>query len=213
MYILLRNRCTLCSEIIVHFAPKYSTMENEVLTAVLTELLEETKEFKREQMLYTKAIEVFGENMSVFEKKMQALEIKVAPVEIRPIVEKLSEHHVKIERIVAAQPKEVLHENRFLFYSEDFWRTHGKRVVNNFITGFFLIVAFVIALLFLEYYIEKDSENMRYKDAWQYLYVNQDDKNQRYLNTIIFEFNNDSIRDIRNEFTIKKFIEYREKEN
>jgi hypothetical protein len=176
-------------------------MEPEVIQTVLNELIEETKEVKKEQALLTKAIESFGENIKEFEEKLQSLEVKTAPIDIKPLVSFMAEKTNEIKNIIASQPKNVIHENRYFFYPEKFWKEHGKQFVNNIITCIFVSFILIALGLIFQYYLRESSEEKKYKEAWQYLYTGQSDKTKNYMDNIIYKHNNDSIRKAHNEIT------------
>ena len=88
-------------------------MNEEVLKAILSEILEEQKMLNINNGLLTKAIEDFSEKLSEFENKLSNNLVSTRE-ETKLVITNLQ----KLKIIIEAQPKQVIHEKRILFFPE-----------------------------------------------------------------------------------------------
>ena len=93
-------------------------MNEEVLKAVLAEILDEQKMLNINNGLITKAVEDFSEKLSDFENKLSNTK-ESAGGDLQNINTNLQ----RLKIIIEAQPKQVIHEKRILLFPETYSRS------------------------------------------------------------------------------------------
>jgi hypothetical protein len=93
-------------------------MEKEVIETVLIELLEESKRINLLVEEQNKEIKELKSSLGDFGKKLTEIKISAPSPDTRPLTMIVTEGINSIQKIVAAQPKQVLHEKRILFFPE-----------------------------------------------------------------------------------------------
>jgi len=169
-------------------------MNEEVLHNVLNEVLEEQKNLTKEIQFLTTAIEVNYEETKEFQSFVKGITVEVP---IKPVTDIVNQGIKYIKDVVEKQPKEVLHEKRILFYPEGNGENFLKLICTRLIWTFCIIGTVWIIIKAGGPYYNENSENARYKQAFQWVYMNISNKGQDYLLNAFQEMNNDSIREIR----------------
>ena len=93
-------------------------MEKEILETVLLELVEETKKINVLIEEQNKEIQGLKTAFSDFNRKLTEIKVYAPPLDTVPLTKIVTEGINSIQKIVAAQPKDVLHEKRILFFPE-----------------------------------------------------------------------------------------------
>ncbi len=93
-------------------------MEKEILETVLIELLEESKRINLLVEEQNKEIQELKSTISVFNRKLTDINVLAPDPDTRPLTKIVAEGISSIQKIVTAQPKEVVHEKRILFFPE-----------------------------------------------------------------------------------------------
>jgi hypothetical protein len=93
-------------------------MEKEILEIVLSELLEETKKTNVLIEEQNKEIQELKTAFSDFNRKLTEIKVSAPPLDTVPLTKIVTDGINSIQKIVAAQPKDVLHEKRILFFPE-----------------------------------------------------------------------------------------------
>ena len=155
-------------------------MNEEVLKAVLAEILEEQKMLNTNNGLLTKAVEDFFEKLPDFENKLSNITGRA-----RADLQVINTNLQRLKTIIEAQPKQVIHEKRILFfpdtYKHEFYKIVFGKVVK--LIAIFLITLFAFFLL-KDVLIEQD--NAKYRAAWEWLYQHQGNKGKAMMDRAIF---------------------------
>jgi hypothetical protein len=93
-------------------------MKDEILHEVLSELLEEIKKTNTNQGLTITALEKLNESVLNYEYKLSQLKITIRPPDLTGINDLVSEKMTEINSTIQKQPKEVIHQQRVLFFPE-----------------------------------------------------------------------------------------------
>ena len=93
-------------------------MEKEILETVLLELLEETKKVNVLIEEQNKEIRELKTAFSDFNRKLTEIKFSAPSLDTLPLTKIVADGINSIQKIVAAQPKEVVHEKRVLFFPE-----------------------------------------------------------------------------------------------
>ncbi len=159
-------------------------MNEEVLKAVLTEIMEEQKMLNINNGLITKAVEDFFEKLSDFENKLSGLQVSTgADLQI------INTNLQKLKTIIEAQPKQIIHQKRILFFPETYQHEFYKIVIGKLVKFVAIILVILFAFFFLkDLFIQQD--NGKYKTAWEWLYQHQSNKGRAVMDSVLFYFNN-----------------------
>lgn len=154
-------------------------MNEEVLNAVLSEILEEQKMFNINNGLLTKAIEDFSEKLSDFENKLSNTKGSTG-ADLQMINTNLQ----ILKTIIKAQPKQVIHEKRILLFPETYKQEFYKIVLGKVVK----LVAIIIVTLFAFFFLRDlliQHDNAKYKAAWEWLYQYQGNKGKAVMDSAI----------------------------
>jgi hypothetical protein len=174
-------------------------MNENVIAKVLTELSDEIKEIRTEQILNSKAVEMYTEAINHFEEYVKQINVTCPPPDITQLVQLINTRYSAIEKVIAAQPKEVLHEKRILLYPEGDKQNFWKFIADRFLRYSLIILGIYATILVGLYYWKANSENERYKYAYFWIYKQQNDTKKQFLYNTIRDFENDSIFKLRKE--------------
>ena len=155
-------------------------MNEEVLKAVLSEILEEQKMLNINNGLITKAVEDFSEKLSDFENKLSnKKESTGADLQI------INTNLQRLKIIIEDQPKQIIHEKRILLfpetYKQEFYRIVFGKVVK--------LVAIIFVTLFAFFFLKDlliQHDNTKYKEAWEWIYQRQSNKGKAVMDSVIF---------------------------
>ena len=155
-------------------------MNEEVLKAVLTEIMEEQKMLNTNNGLITKAVEDFFEKLSDFENKLSGLQLSEGAA-----LQVINTNLQGLKSMIEAQPKQIVHEKRILFfpdtYKHEFYKIVFGKVVK--LVAIFLIILFSFFFL-KDLLIQQD--NAKYKAAWEWLYQHQSNKGRAMMDSVFF---------------------------
>ena len=155
-------------------------MNEEVLKAVLSEILEEQKMLNINNGLLTKAVEDFSEKLSDFENKFSnSKESTGADLQI------INRNLQKLTTIIEDQPKHVIYEKRILLFPEIYKQEFYRIVFDNVVKLLAVIIITLFAFFFLkDLLIQKDVR--KYKPAWEWLYQHQNANRKSMMDSVIF---------------------------
>ena len=145
-------------------------MNEEILKAVLSEILEEQKMLNINNGLITRAVEDFSEKLSDFENKLfNTKESTGADLQI------INRNLQRLKIIIEDQPKQIIHEKRILLFPETYKQEFYKIILGRVIKLVAIIVVTLFAFFLLrDLLIQQDTA--KYKAAWEWLYQHQSDK-------------------------------------
>jgi predicted PurR-regulated permease PerM len=153
-------------------------MNEEVLKAVLSEILEEQKMLNTNNGLITKAVEDFSEKLSDFENKLSNTK-ESAGADLQIINTSLQ----RLKIILEAQPKQIIHEKRILLFPETYKQEFYKIVIGGLVKFVAIILIGLFSFFFLKgLLIQQD--NAKYRAAWEWLYQNQGNKGRAMMDSV-----------------------------
>jgi len=155
-------------------------MNEEVLKAVLTEIMEEQKMLNINNGLITKAVEDFFEKLTDFENVLSNIkESSGADLQI------INTNLQKLRTIIEAHPKQVIHEKRILLFPETYKQEFYKIVFGAVIKFVAIILITLFSFFFLkDLFIQQD--NGKYKTVWEWLYQHQGNKGKKVMDSAMF---------------------------
>jgi len=155
-------------------------MNEEVLKAVLSEILEEQKMLSINNGLITKAVEDFFEKLSDFENKLSDISVST-----EANLQLVNTNLQRLKIIIEAQPKQVIHEKRILLFPETYKHEFYKIMLGRVIK----LIAIILITLFA-FFILKDlliqQDTREYKPAWEWLYQHQNNKGRAVMDSVMF---------------------------
>jgi len=155
-------------------------MNEEILKAVLTEILEEQKMFNINNGLLTKAIEDFSEKLSDFDNKLSDNHVSTRE-ETKLVITNLQ----RLKTVIEAQPKQMIHEKRILLFPETYKQEFYKIIFGKVVKLFAIVTVTLFAFFFLkDLLIQHD--NTKYKTAWEWLYQHQSNKGKAVMDSAFF---------------------------
>ena len=154
-------------------------MNEEILKEILTEILEEQKMLNINNSLFTKAIEDFSERLLDFENKLSNTKESVgADLQI------INTNLQRLKIIIEAQPKQVIHEKRILFFPETYKQEFYKIIFSSVVKSFAILIVTLFAFFFLKDLLIQH-ENEKFKTAWVWLYQQQSNKGKALMDSAI----------------------------
>jgi len=153
-------------------------MNEEVLKAVLSELLEEQKMFNTNNGLLTKAIEDFSEKLLDFDNKLSNNLVSTRE-ETKLVITNLQ----RLKTIIEAQPKQVIHEKRILLFPETYKQEFYKIIFGSVVKSFAILIVTLFSFFFLKDLLIQD-DNTKYKTAWELLYQHQSNKGKVLMDSV-----------------------------
>ena len=154
-------------------------MNEEILKAVLTEILEEQKMLNINNGLLTKAIEDFSEKLSDFENKLSNNHVSTQE-ETKLVITNLQ----RLKTIIDAQPKQMIHEKRILLFPETYKQEFYKIIFGSVVKSFAILIVTLFAFFFLKDLLMQH-ENEKFKTAWEWLYQHQSNKGKVLMDSAI----------------------------
>ena len=155
-------------------------MNEEVLKAVLSEILEEQKMLNINNGLITKAVEDFSEKLSDFENKLSNTKGSTgADLQI------INTNLQRLKIIIEDQPKQIIHEKRILLFPETYKQEFYKIILGKVVK----LVAIIFVTLFAFFFLKDlliQHDNAKYKNAWEWLYQHQRNKGKAVMDSVIF---------------------------
>ena len=159
-------------------------MNEEVLKAVLSEILEEQKILNINNGLITKAVEGFFEKLSDFENKLSNTKESIGAGQ-----QVINANLQRLKIIIEDQPKQVIHEKRILLFPETYKQEFYKIVFGKVVK----LIAIILVTLFA-FFLLKDlliqQDNRKYKPAWEWLYQYQSNKGKAVMDSVMFTLTN-----------------------
>lgn len=153
-------------------------MNEVVLKEVLTEVLEEQKQLTVSVGLLTTTIEKYAGRMDVYESKLASFNDSVS---VKQVTRLLSENTTTIQKIIATQPKAVIHEKRILLFPETYRQEFYKIIWGRLLMW---MVILIVSLKMINAAINF-TDNSQYKTAWQLLYKPQKPATKKWLDSLV----------------------------
>jgi predicted PurR-regulated permease PerM len=123
-------------------------MNEEVLKAVLAEILEEQKMLNINNGLITKAVEDFFEKLSDFENKLSNIKGSTgADLQI------INTNLQRLKTIIEAQPKQIIHEKRILLFPDTYKHEFYKIVFGTVVKFVAIVLVALFSFFFLKDFI------------------------------------------------------------
>jgi hypothetical protein len=151
-------------------------MDLKILETAITELAQDQKDTNLELVELAKRVKETGEKVEAFSEILTNHKVTVPATDTGPITRQNSEFFQKVSDILAAQPKNVIHQRRLLLFPADN-ADYYYRIIFGRLFGWavlFLVCTYLYSLS--EHYIEKSTaaSNRRYyyetyQDAWNRL--------------------------------------------
>src|SRR6185437_16062260 len=147
-------------------------MEKEKIEIVLEEMLEDLKAIKEATLEEKQQTWQLQERVAGFEKKLSDIKLIVPGPDTKPMQTIINKSLLKIQQIIAEQPKSVTYEKRFLLFPEHYVRDYYRAIFRIIMwltvvcTGAYF---FSLAKTALENNREvrlKQLESESYKNAW-----------------------------------------------
>lgn len=154
-------------------------MNEEVLKAILSEILEDQKMLNINNCLITKAVEDFSNKLSDFENKFLFNTKESAGADLQRIDTNLQ----TLKNIMEAQPKRMVHEKRILLFPETYKQEFYKIVLGRVIKLIAIIFVTLTAFFFLKKLLIQH-DNTKYKEAWVWLYQRQSNKGKAVMDSV-----------------------------
>ena len=148
-------------------------MELDVLETAMTELANEQKTTSQLVGDLTARLNAVEGKIDSFDEKLKNIQVAAPLMNNRPIISLLAAHTKKVTEILEAQPKNVVHQKRWLLFPE----TNAEfyyRVVFGRIFGWCVLIMLILFAMNLgeEYIHSYDTKVYRryhyevYEDAW-----------------------------------------------
>ena len=153
-------------------------MNEEVLKAVLSEILEEQKMLNINNGLITKAVEAFSEKLSDFENRISDLSVST-----EANMQFINTNLQRFKIIIEAQPKQVIHEKRILLFPDSYKQEFYKIVIGKVVKLVAIILVTLFAFFFLKDLLIQHNSG-KYKDAWEWLYQHQSNKVKAQMDSV-----------------------------
>ncbi|HEY5464665.1 MAG TPA: hypothetical protein VIJ95_15490 [Hanamia sp.] len=153
-------------------------MNEEILKAVLTEILEEQKMFSTNNGLLTKAIEDFSEKLSDFDNKLSNNHVSTEE-EAKLVITNLQ----RLKTIIEAQPTQMIHEKRVLLFPETYKQEFYKIIFGKVVKLLAIVTVTLFAFFFLKDLLIQH-ENEKFKNAWGWLYQHQSNKGKAVMDSV-----------------------------
>ena len=165
-------------------------MEKEKLEIVLEEVLEELKVVKSVVLEQKQQVWQLQERVGDVEKNLNGNKLMASPVDTRPVQSIITVAFAKIERMVADQPKRVVHERRFMLFPE-----HNGKEYYSVIFKLIMWLTVVSMGTYLFALGKQALENRRevqlqqlesnhYQHAWELMYRQETKKGKKKMEAI-----------------------------
>jgi hypothetical protein len=152
-------------------------MEQEILEIVLTQVAEAQKETLQTEQELIKEVREMNALLKGFDKKLEQQRIIVPPADTLFVQAMVADGIKEIRAIVAAQPKTVVHEKRFLLFPKDDYDQYYKIIFGR-ILPWALLFCIVFRLISLGNERLQESAKLReeelksshYQRYYQFMY-------------------------------------------
>jgi hypothetical protein len=148
-------------------------MDSSILETAITEMAKDQKDTNQQIAELAKQVKESGEKVDAFSEKLENHQVIAPAPDTGPITRQFSEFFQKVTDILEAQPKNVVHQRRFLLFPADN-ADYYYRIIFGRLFGWavlFLVCTYLFSLG--QQYIEKSTaaSNRRYyyetyQDAW-----------------------------------------------
>ena len=157
-------------------------MDSAVMEEVLKEILQQQKEMAAESEKEQEGRQQIFVKLEAFDKKLDTLKLPVtndALTVLTPIKKWIDEIRIAVE----AQPKKTAHQKSFQLFpdkSEEYY----KFIFGNLFKGLVILILGIYTLIIINRYI-REREYLHYKQAWQYLYNQQNEEQKQFLEKLM----------------------------
>jgi hypothetical protein len=122
-------------------------LETEILQTVLTELLQEFKEVKQQQVETAKALLEMRNKVAGFEQKLTDVKIVTPSVNVQPLTIAIDNGLDKIKSTIEAQPKSITKQFRIMLFPEYGTMEYYKLVFGRVL--FWMLMFLIATYLYL----------------------------------------------------------------
>jgi hypothetical protein len=151
-------------------------MEIKILETVMNELLKEQKDSNRllEELIgHEKATR---EKVSGFDDRLKQIRIVPPVVDTKPLTNLMAGFFEKVKQIMESQPKNVIHQRRFLLFPEDNTGYYYKIIFGRLIPWGIVLIVGSYCFSIGDHYVDGLKEEAKrryyfeaYQDAWNRL--------------------------------------------
>lgn len=199
-----------------------TTLDEMTLTEVLKEQVKDLKEIKEDNKKLKSKLEekdqIIAENkkqttalIASFEDKYKKI-IVTAPIpDTAPLYQITATAFMEFRLSAMKVLNDAFTKNRVFVLPED-GGTHFKKILGRRF-GIFagVVLVAVFACWFGFRYMYLNSENSRFRSAWYWKYIHEDDNGKQEMSEDLNSFKQPGINKLKND-TIEKFIKYHERE-
>jgi hypothetical protein len=154
-------------------------METEIIQTVLTEVVEELKELKRQYAKLMAVVADLNNKVDEFELKLNNIKVTAPAPNLEPITSAVNKELFRIGEFMQEQPKSITRQYRILLFPEHYAAEYYRIVFGRLL--FWMMVFLIATYLFVlgKQFIDsntavryREAESSQYKKAWNYLYQN-----------------------------------------
>lgn len=165
-------------------------MKDEILNELLNEILienkeirNENKEIRNEQLFLKTAFENFASQEQEALEHLKNFKVNIDLSDLKELLDdKMNVFNTNTKSGIIA----LSNERKEIIYTISNWKTTLILFLKISIIGTFV---YLIVLLFGKYYMPVVKENLKYKNAYEYIYYNNEGS-QDFLQKIILDFDN-----------------------
>lgn len=126
-------------------------MENEVMNAVLNEILAEQKDATGQLEDIEKNLAAIAERLGIMEEKLDSQKIMAATADTASVQSLVAKGLDDIKKVMAGQPREVVHEKHFLFFPEH----NAREYYGTLLRWVLYIIIATYGYLLVKYMVER----------------------------------------------------------
>ena len=162
-------------------------MATDIIEMALASALEELETFKKTEEEQKHLLQNLMEKINEMEKRVKDTRpLPPQPINTAPLEAAFTKAVTRLQQMVEAQPKNVVHERRILLFPEYNAREYYRLVLRRLF--FWIIIVLLSTYLYVLgkqaiqtwYVIHSQQKEMdEYKRAWQQLYLKEEKKEKR----------------------------------
>ncbi len=130
-------------------------MENEVIKTVLTEILDELKSIRKENIIQLQSLQGLQEKLQSLEEMISASKSKQPALNFNDLHTELEKNYERIKTAISILPKNVTHKKQILLFPEYGAREYYCLVVRKIFFWFFLLLCITYLYSLGKFAIEK----------------------------------------------------------
>ncbi len=156
-------------------------MKDEILTELLQEILNDNKEIREEQQFLKTALEKFVSQEQEALEHLKNFKVDIDLSGLKQLMEEKTDRH---QTYVKSAIVELSNERKAIIKTITQWKEALISFLKLSIIGATILL---IVLLFGKYIMPTINENLKYKNAYEFLYYNNEDS-QDFLQELILDF-------------------------